>query len=665
MNDSFTLRVSPRQFVGNPGLIVGIFIFLLVLVSALSGGSYSAESSSYLGIFVWATVLIIVAFGSFKMPSISRFGWITIGSLISLIVLSGASIGWSSSPERGLIETIRLISALGTLVLGLAICGSGYLSFAFSGMVLAILTVCLLAVSSRIVPGIFDQATSLQTALGTSRLAWPIGYWNSLGTLSGLGLLGCLAMGLRSKSAVEHGLWFGLIPIAGTALLLTLSRGAIVSTGFGLLVLAIATRDRHIAMSTLFKSGLGLLFALLLVVAFHLNNFPSDGSILALVLLILSATASGVISWRFPSRASERSPTSYPVSQRLLTGVSLLSAAIIVGALLISSGGSVAALLDGFKAPLKDATQQNLDSISRLGSISGSQRYEVWSTAVEAAKSHPFKGLGTGSWESWWTHHRNINQYMRNAHSQPLEVAAELGVGGCALFLLFVMSPFIAFVNSRRLKTPRRAVYSGFLAVGISSLFFDWNWQIGTISFSLCLVVAVFLTSDRSRITRLTAGRSVLLGAVSSAAIILCSIGLIAPRAVERSQHLASVGNTTGASDAAAEGARLAPFAVTPLLQLANLRFELGDARNSALAALAVTRREPKNWRGWYLLARARALQGKNVEAIKAFKRARELNPRSGVLFLPGTDRQKVLRRMQMRSLSARRSLLRDSPAVK
>ncbi len=70
-------------------------------------------------------------------------------------------------------------------------------------------------------------------------------------------------------------------------------------------------------------------------------------------------------------------------------------------------------------------------------SVSGSGRAQFWRAAVDAFASEPAKGIGAGGYETWWNRHGTLETPAQNAHSEPLELLAELGPVGLIAFLAF------------------------------------------------------------------------------------------------------------------------------------------------------------------------------------------------------------------------------------
>jgi tetratricopeptide (TPR) repeat protein len=107
---------------------------------------------------------------------------------------------------------------------------------------------------------------------------------------------------------------------------------------------------------------------------------------------------------------------------------------------------------------------------------------------------------------------------------------------------------------------------------------------------------------------------------------------LISTSELRHSQELAQQGSRPDLALAHANDAVAAePWAGSPFLQRA-LVLETSGALRSALAdATAATDREPTNWRPWLLRARLEAELGRANAALRAYRKARSLNPRSKI----------------------------------
>ena len=75
---------------------------------------------------------------------------------------------------------------------------------------------------------------------------------------------------------------------------------------------------------------------------------------------------------------------------------------------------------------------QGEPTASRLATGAGN-RYDYWRVAVDAWREHPLTGVGAGGYDKPYFAHRTTAEDIRQPHSLPLQVLAELGiVGGAA-----------------------------------------------------------------------------------------------------------------------------------------------------------------------------------------------------------------------------------------
>ena len=84
------------------------------------------------------------------------------------------------------------------------------------------------------------------------------------------------------------------------------------------------------------------------------------------------------------------------------------------------------ARFEDFRALPADVDSPVADQ-QHLASISGNGRWQMWMSAIDAAQEDPLRGLGAGSYESWWLEHGQIQGFVQNAHSLYFETLAELG----------------------------------------------------------------------------------------------------------------------------------------------------------------------------------------------------------------------------------------------
>jgi O-antigen ligase len=154
-----------------------------------------------------------------------------------------------------------------------------------------------------------------------------------------------------------------------------------------------------------------------------------------------------------------------------------------------------AGLLDRNSEPVNPAFGATAE---RLGS-SGSHRYTYWRVALQAFADDPAIGLGAGGFQTAWLERRDIDESVRDAHSLPLETAAELGLLG---LLLLALSAGGVVAAIRRLGRSDPALAAGptaALAVWAAHASIDWDWEMPAVTLVAAVLAGVLLARGYHR----------------------------------------------------------------------------------------------------------------------------------------------------------------------
>jgi hypothetical protein len=436
---------------------------------------------------------------------------------------------------------------------------------------------------------------------------------------------------------------------------MTLSRGGIAAAIIGLLTVLVTIAPRPVALRTMLAPavGSGVLVAAMLDTpevrdAVGGSAQSSAGAdLIPLAVLVVVGVTLVQAGWHFADRAhwTRRVPRTGRRTA-LIAGITAVAFAVVV-ALAVGAPGRVSRAWTDFKDPDTSALKASEGSVDRLSAVNGAGRYEEWSGAIRAFRENPVGGIGLGGWDSWWSPRRITSPPVRNAHSEPLEIAAELGVIGIALLAVLVLSPLGAALRQagrRRPTRPAATVVAPALVAFVVSICVDWSWQLSAIPVAVALLAAVAVGRERveaggpgvpaAASTRGAGSRRTFASLAGVAVLAVASIGtlavaMIAPQGVERSSAAESSGALGRAADEARKTTNAAPFALSPVLQQALVLERSGDLPGAAAAAREATRVEPRNWRPWLVLARIEATRDRPKAAVEAYRRAKALNPRS------------------------------------
>src|SRR5437588_1647664 len=219
--------------------------FAPVLYLALRGGGYDTIVYSEVGLAAWWVVLLGALIGVLPLQRFRRLGWATSGLLSAFVLWTLIASGWSASAEQTVTELGRVATYLGFFVLGLCALRHNTIRPLVAGMAAAIGLVSLLAVLSRLYPGAFPANQVVEFfRQSNSRLNYPLNYANGTGNFVALGLPLLLAVSTRARSLAVQAVSAAALPVVAVAIVMTGSRGAILTAIIGAAVFYALAPDR-------------------------------------------------------------------------------------------------------------------------------------------------------------------------------------------------------------------------------------------------------------------------------------------------------------------------------------------------------------------------------------------------------------------------------------
>jgi O-antigen ligase len=464
-------------------------VALLALPSVLAffSGGFFDKPRLAAAVLVWGLVVLVAIFSPQPLPR-TRSGRLALLGLFLLCAWVALSIAWAPLGGRAEDDEQRLLLYLGFLIAGVALLrGPVVRRWLEPAVVLGTFVVIGYALSERLFPKLINLASS---GTGAGRLEQPLTYWNAEGLLAAIGLI--LAVHIAGDPGRER--WLrsvaaGAGVVLGLGVYLTYARGALGAVVVGLVVLA--ALDPHLrpqlrAIVTILGAA-----AVAAVVANGLPTVkslserdPGDG-IQMLVALIALAVAAAIIAPQVPRR---------PIRLPSL-GVSRPATVLGISIALLVVGGLVLAATEGKPegtSPVRGATP------ARLGSVD-SNRYRYWQEAGKTFTRHPLIGIGSGGFQVEWLKVKNRFDASGDAHSLYLETAAELGVVGLAILLLFLGGVAGAVVRLYRVNRGPAAGLAAGLAVWAFHAGLDWDWEMPAVSLpALLLAAAAIAWSDEA-----------------------------------------------------------------------------------------------------------------------------------------------------------------------
>ncbi len=615
-------------------------------------GGFPIESRNPFAIGIWWAVLVGVGVAVLPFARPAAEAVVAVAFLAGLAGWTLASAAWAPSGEAVLSEFDLAALYLGVFVITIIAARRATADQWADGLAIGIGLVAVLALASRLRPGLFPGSGDVAAAIpsASSRLSYPIGYWNGLAALAALGFPLLFRIALAGRSTTARSLALAGIPVLATTIYLTSSRGGAVAAALGVAVLVALTDRRWQALGAIVVGGLGSVLAILV---FATRDYLTNGGTGAL------ANAQGRSAALLVAAVVVGTGAAFAFALRIGSNVRLPPAwvgrALAAVAALVLVAGLVAAhpirRFDHFRAPPATGLPSDVDTTAHLFSSAGNGRWQFWSAAASQFRHHPLIGDGAGSYGRWWNQHGSFAYTTEHAHSLYLETLGELGIVGLLLLLGGLSAAVVAV--GRRIRTRRdrdllMPALAGALAAYLLSAGIDWVWELPAITGVAFVVLGLLVGPATStapqpravpsppREDRTTHGHRLAprLVGLALAWLILCAqaLPLLAQLKISSSQAAVRAADTDAALGAARAARALEPWAASPYLQLALVEEQSGDVRSALGFIHAAIRRDRSDWRVWLVAARLEVKAGRSDEARASVAHVRALNPRSPLL---------------------------------
>jgi hypothetical protein len=481
--------------------------------------------------------------------------------------------------------------------------------------------VCAYALATRLFPNGFVSATGF----GANRLARPVGYWNGLGLIAGIGAILALGLAARAATAIGRAAAGAGAPALVMTLYFTFSRGAWLSMLVALCLLVVVDRRRlqllATAMPLFVISGLIIWRASRVSALTHIDvslaSATHAGHSLAATLAIAMFASACVVVLALKIERAGAVPRVVRNAARSVL-VALLVAAVAIALAHFGAPWTIARHgYSSFKGR-PPATSGNLNG--RLFTLSNNNRLEAWRVAVHAFESHPVIGVGAGGYEQYWDAHRPIALTIRDAHSLYLETMAETGIVGLVVLIAALSAPLLAFRRARKapLASFALAAYVAFLIEAAV----DWDWELSGVTLAGLLCGGALLVAGRGEERQVRRWRWAMLGLGSAIAVFSLG-GLVGNISLASSTNAARAGNWSAAASDARRARLFAPWSAQPWQMLGEAELGLGRTTKAIASFRAAVRKDPGSWDLWVELG----LASRGSEQASAFARAQSLNP--------------------------------------
>ncbi|MEA2157610.1 MAG: hypothetical protein QOE11_3750 [Solirubrobacteraceae bacterium] len=634
---------TPRGRVTLPGTSVSVSGLGVLLPLGLALG-LSPFWRGYYDSSMWVPaglgVLLVVTACVIATPvRLNRLTVVSLCAIASLALWSLASALWTDSIQGAFLEGNRMLVYAATLGLLVVLMRSDRRAAWLYGAVVA----GALAVAAWIVFGLLRGDASLMLE---NRLHAPLEYINGEACFFVLALWPCVALAEQKRSALAAGAALGIATLFASLVVMGQSRGAVLAALISIVVVCALLPGRLRRLAALAVMAACLAPALPTILDVY--RAPGPGALEAAGRAALLSAFAASMLWALAVEIEWRATASGGDAGRRLRQFVVvgMSAVALVGAVAaIASAGRAAHFLDHqYKAFVTLGGEQGEATASRLSTGAGN-RYDYWRIAEHAWRAHPIVGVGAGGYDKTYFLERSTTEDIRQPHSLPLQVLAELGIVG-ALLLLALLCAIglavrrrIAYLRSARVRSPAVVASLGVVTAWFVHTSVDWIHLLPGVTGIALIATAVLLrpgdehaepvpsrlTQQLPRLARI--GPAVAVGlAIAFAALSLSRQGL-SELYVTRAQD-ALAARPADALTEANRALRLDRESIAAYYAKAAAIARFGDGATANAVLLDAARREPRNFVTWTLLGDLAVRRGKPLEAQRYYRRASELNPR-------------------------------------
>lgn len=621
-----------------PTLVVGAAAFVTVFALAVDNGGYFPTS------WGWAALGLLwfagIAFVSVAVVEAGRLELLFVGALAGFAGWSALALIWTRDVTQSMLELERTLAYVAGLIAFLLIVRRRCVGWLLGGVLIAIFAAATYGLATRLFPerlGTFDPITGY-------RLAEPLGYWNALGVLVGLGALLALGFAARSATLLRRAVAGASTVVLITTLYFAFGRAVWVALGIAIgvaflldprrlqLVVTILTLAPACAASV----GLAARSEALTHSNAVLSQASREGHRLALAVVLLAIASGGLIALVAVVERRWKLGATY----RRAFGAALALAGVAAAFAVFASAGAPWTMAnrayDRFTGP--SPTQDPVNLNERLFSFQGNARHEMWRAAWRDARQNPVLGSGPGTYEARWLKDRDLALSVRDAHGLYIEQLAEVGSVGLVLLVLALLMPLAAVRGFRR--HPLGPIVCAAYLMFVVHAGVDWDWEMPVLTLTAILFGVALLRMRGETPERSLAMPARVVGvAVLVPLAALAFAGLVSNSATNSSDRALAADRWDKAEAAARRTIRWAPWSSTGWNRLGEAQLGQNDVPEALKSFRKALAKDPNDWDLW--LDYAAAASGR--ERMRAFARAAALNPRAPEI----RDFREALRRHQ------------------
>jgi hypothetical protein len=592
----------PERLVVREWAPPALIAFGAIVVLGGNQGGYFPTAWGPITVVLLAVVALCLVFGSTTdMSRLDGAFVLAVGALVGWVAVS---MIWSAAPAETAREFQRGLVLLAGASAMLLLARRGSQGRIASSIAAGTVILAGYALLTRLLPGRLEVFSSSDGY----RLSSPIGYWNGLGILAAIGFVLVVGIAIESPDLWERIVAAAALCVLAPTLYFTFSRGGWAALVAGLVAMLIVSPRR-------LRTLAGLVFVLIpplvaVLVASTLEGLTTeDVSITTashdgrryLPVLALCVVGAGLasVAWTACERRIR-----VGARARVAVGGAVVATVVLVLLAGVMAKGGPASVAEAFKRTFDTPhpQEQSHSLNSRLSSLSGSGRVDLWRVAVSEWRSAPLSGTGAGSFGRYWEKDPRWTHIVTDAHNLYLETLAELGPIGLALLLAMLAIPVGALVAAR--QQPVMAAAFGSYAAYLVHAATDWDWELSAVTLTALLIGClgiIAVRTDRPRRLRRSAriGGGVTVASIAAVA----AIGYVGEDAINRAQDDLQLENPRAAISEARTGERWVPWSPYPPTIRGEALLRLNETAAAQDAFRLAIERDPRYWRSWLGLA--------------------------------------------------------------
>ena len=603
--------------------VVAAAVAAIVTAANASQGAYFSQSWGWVALAFLMPTTVLLILGRVEAPGRLRIAFASL--MVALAAWIALSAFWSISSPASIREVERVLAYVAVALAVALVLRRGDGPAVVFGASLGILLIVSYGLTTHLAPGHFGPPDD---RFNTTRLAEPLGYWNSFGLLAAIGVVlvvGTAAHARRGRYAAAAA---AALPVVVVALYFTFSRGSWVALVFGIgATIALDPRRLRLIWTLL---AIAPVSCAAIAIAWRQSALTTEDSPLALAaaqgrrlawilgLLILLSAAMGWLAHRVAQEVH--------VSRQLrrIVNVALAVAALSAVGIGLFAAGRTDALSD-LRHRFESEETRGAVLNDRLFSVAGNGRGETIGVAWGMAARHPLAGTGAGTFEYVWYRERPSRQVVRDAHSLYVETLGELGAVGAALLVVLLLVPAAGGVLARRSRfiAPATGAYLAWMTAAA----LDWHWEMVGVTMTAFLAGATgLLAIERGprRVLSPLARTGLLAGSVVLS--VVATWTLVGNQALFAGRDAILRKDWTVARSDGRRAQALLIWSHEPDFVLADAAAGLGDREGAVQAYRDAVDKDSNNWVAWFRLARV--VHG--AERAAALDRVHELNPLLG-----------------------------------